>query len=179
LGVLTDSPVSISRHDVKGGRPNHSLYCGCDDLCAKLVTDTDEKRQIPSYVWDWSRDEQLAFIVGLMDSEGFVAANSNRTNRRFYMGFKSTDVWVREFVRLLEVNGIRTGKVSAEAPRKPGYRVPIRFHIKMQSWVDSGAKFNIARKQSRVDGWASSGAYENRLVNPRRLTPETNTQGTP
>lgn len=179
LSDVTDYDVTIKKHDVKRGRPNHALYCGDPDLGKYLVLMTNDKRQLPAYIWQASREEILAFISGLMDSEGFVGANKNPTNRRYYMGFKSTDIWVPEFVRLLEGAGIRVGKVSKEAPLKPGYKEPTRFTIKMKSWVDSGAKFNIARKQSRVDEWNASGAYEQRSRHPRRLSSETNMQGAP
>lgn len=176
LGAVS---VAICKHDVKGGRPNHALSCVVDEFGIGLQADTEQKQKIPAYVWTWTRDEKLAFVIGLMDSEGFVGATANPTNRRFYMGFKSTDSWVPEFVRLLESLGIRVGKVSTEKPIKAHYRTPIRFTIKMQSWINSGARFNIARKQSRVDAWARCGAYEQRSRYPRRLSSETNTQGAP
>lgn len=179
LSEVTDYTVTIKKHDVKRGRPNHALYCGDPDLGKFLVALTKDKQELPAFIWTASRDEKLAFISGLMDSEGFVAANSNPTNRRYYMGFKSTDVWVPDFIRLLESVGVQVGKVSKEKPLKPGYREPTRFTIKMKSWIDSGAKFNIARKQSRVDEWNAAGAYERRSKFPRRLSSETNTQGTP
>jgi hypothetical protein len=179
LSEVTDYKVTIAKHDVKGGRPNHALYCGDPDLGKFLLLMTNEKVKLPDFMWDATRDEKLAFIAGLMDSEGFVAANSNPTNRRFYMGFKSTDVWVPDFIRLLASVGIQVGKVSQETPLKPGYKTPTRFTIKMKSWVDSGAKFNIARKQSRIDAWCAAGAYENRSKFPRRLSSETNMQGAP
>lgn len=169
--------ASISKHAVKKGRDNHSLYCGANDLCHLLREQTADKSEIPGYVWVWPKETRIAFIEGLMDSEGFVAANSNPTNRRFYMGFKSCDPWVLEFRSILESVGIRTGKVGREQPRKPGYKTPTRFHIKMQSWIDSGARFNIARKQDRVEEWASAGPYERRSRHPRRLGSEANTPG--
>lgn len=177
LRELTDATSCVSTHKVRTSpNDNHSLYCGCDDLCNLLVKDTERKSKLPVYIWRWPRENKLAFIGGLMDSEGFVAANkSNPTNRRFYMGFKSCDLWVFEFKTFMESVGIRTGKYSTEKPRKPGYKTPHRFHVKMQSWIDSGARFEIGRKQSRVDEWASAGAYERRAKNPRRLSPEANT----
>lgn len=175
LAEFTSRPISIHRHEVsKSSKPNYSLRCGDPDICAHLVEVTDGKKRLPAAINGWTRDEKVAFIEGLMDSEGFVAANSNLTNRRFYMGFKSCDVWVPDFVRLLESVGLKIGKVSVEEPRKPGYKPPTRFHIKMQSWVDSGARFRIVRKQQRVDEWASAGAYEKRARHPRRLSSETN-----
>ena len=61
-----------------------------------------------------------------------------------------------EFVRILQSVGISVGKIGIEKPLKPGYKTPMRFAIKMQSWVDSGARFNIVRKQKRVDEWAAT-----------------------
>jgi hypothetical protein len=157
LSRLSDYKASLYCHAVsKSSKPNFALALGDRVLCERLVTDTEKKRIIPKYVFGWSRDLKLAFIVGLMDSEGFVAANSNHTGRRFYMGFKSCDLWIMEFVSLLQSVGIEIGKIGVEKPLKPGYKIPRRFAIKMQSWVDSGARFNIARKQNRVDEWAAT-----------------------
>lgn len=174
LADLTDRPVSIHKVMIKRGNPCYSLRCGDQEICAKLASDTASKTKIPEYVFGWTKDEKLAFIAGIMDSEGFVAANGNKTNRRYYMGYKSCDVWVPDFIRILESVGIKIGKVAQEQPRKPGYKTPTRFAIKMQSWIDSGARFNIARKQQRVDEWAEAGPYERRAKFPRRLTSEAN-----
>ncbi len=157
LADLSDYKVSLSCHPVpKSNNPNWALALGDRVLCERLIADTNRKTVIPPYVFDWSREMKLAFIVGLMDSEGFVAGNSNHTGRRFYMGFKSCDAWVPGFVHILQSVGIAVGKIGIEKPLKPGYKTPRRFAIKMQSWVDSGARFNIARKQKRVDEWAAT-----------------------
>jgi hypothetical protein len=180
LEVFTDRSIAIHSYNVsKSSKPNYDLRCGDPEICAHLLSVTDSKQSIPGFVFDvWSRDEQIAFIEGLMDSEGFVAERKAEiTNRRFYMGFKSCDVWVPDFLRLLEVVGIRFGKVSQEVPRKVGYKVPTRFHIKMQSWIDAGATFRIHRKQRRVQEWASATAYEQRSRHPRRLSSTTNMPG--
>jgi len=158
---LTGKTAWVGKEAVKkSSKPNYPLQCGCPELCNRLVADTDSKRIIPAYVFGWSHEDRVAFIVGLMDSEGFVAHNQHGSA---YMGFKSCDVWVPDFIRLLEMTGIRIGKVSQEVSRKPGYKIPTRFHIKLQSWIDAGARFNIQRKQTRVDDWQ------------RRQTSEANT----
>jgi hypothetical protein len=169
LADLTERPVWIGCHAVaKSTKPNHSLRCGDPEICRLLVEDTKSKTDLPAFVFEWPHDHRLAFIAGLMDSEGFVAANkSNPTNRRFYMGYKSCDPWVPEFIRLLQLTGMRIGKVATELPRKTGYKTPMRFAIKMQSWIDAGGYFNIGRKQERVEEWASAGAYERRARYPR------------
>lgn len=157
LADMSDYKVSLSCHPVpKSSNPNWALALGDRTLCEQLIADTKRKSIIPAYVFEWPRELKLAFIVGLMDSEGFVAGNSNHTGRRFYMGFKSCDAWVPEFVQILQSVDIVVGKMGIEKPLKPGYKTPRRFAIKMQSWVDSGARFNIARKQKRVDEWAAT-----------------------
>lgn len=175
LEQLSSYKVTIGCHAVsKSSKPNWNITFGDQALCSRLVTDTEKKRIIPCYVWEWPRDQKLAFIVGIMDSEGFVAANSStKSGRRFYMGYKSCDLWVPDFVRLLQSVGIVIGKIGIEKPRFSGYKTPTRFAIKMQSWVDSGARFNIARKQIRVDEWANTGPDPRGLRFRAKLTPET------
>lgn len=174
LNELTDYTVSVCCYAVeKSSKPNWALTLGDRTLCERLVSDTRKKCIIPDYVFGWSRENKLAFIVGLMDSEGFVAANGNHTGRRFYMGFKSCDLWFADFVRLMHSVGIEIGKIGVEKPLKPGYKTPRRFAIKMQSWVDSGARFNISRKQSRVDEWAATKPDPRGLRFRAKLTPET------
>lgn len=164
-------------HDKRfsNSRPQWQLYYGGTELCATLKELTQSKQQLPESIFSASREDRLAFIAGLMDSEGFVAeGKQNPTNRRFYMGFRCCDIWIRDFVRLLEGVGIKISDFSAEKPYKDGYKVPFRFTIKMQSWIDSGAYFAIQRKQQRVLEWVSMPAYAMRTA--RRLASETTRQ---
>ncbi len=178
--TMTDRPVGINKHSVKkSNKPNYALRCGDREICEFLQATTNHKKEIPESIKSMDTEGKLAFIAGLMDSEGFVAERkAETTNRRFYMGFKSCDVWVPDFIKIMESVGIRVGKVSQEQPRNLWFKTPTRFTIKMQSWIDSGAKFNIARKQNRVDEWASAEAYTQRKVGPRRLSSTTNMPGT-
>lgn len=177
LKDVTGRRPNIRKETVKKGRDNYAMSHSCRELTDVLVADTCNKKIIPEYVFKWSDENKKAFVSGLMDSEGFVAQKANcPTGRRFYMGFKSCDLWVRDFVRLLQSVGVKVGKVSTEKPRKPGYKTPTRFLIKMASWVSSGCKFNIARKQNRVDEWAATEPYSQRRWRPRKATSETNMQ---
>lgn len=149
----SDRRIGVHAFPVKGsGKPNISLRCGDPVLAERLRADTGAKTRLPEWVWTANHAALLAFIAGLMDSEGFVSRN---THGATYMGFKSTDVWFEDFVRVLNRAGIEVGKIGVEQPRKPGYRTPKRLHIKLASWVRAGAYFNIARKQERVDAWAT------------------------
>jgi len=172
IANLSSRNVGISKQVVKkSSRPNYALSCCDQELCKNLVLDTYGKTQIPNFTMLGSAGE---FTVGLMDSEGFVAEKTeNKTGRAFYMGFKSCEVWVPEFIKIVQSVGLKIGKIQIEKPYKEGYKAATRFHIKMQSWVDSGLKFNIARKQDRVDRWAATVPYSERSRYPRKLTSET------
>jgi Homing endonuclease len=147
----TERPVSIHCHSVsKSSKPNWSLRCGDPQICSRLVLETRGKAKLPDWIWSVDQEARLAFIAGLMDSEGYVSKNSSGS---VYMGFKSTDDWLPDFVRVLNISGIQIGKIGVEAPRKEGYRTPRRFTIKMRSWVNAGAYFHIGRKQRRVEAW--------------------------
>lgn len=177
LMEFTERPVWVGLQPVKGGKPQYQLRCGDPEICAKMVSETSGKQHLPTGWEAWSDEEKKAFTVGLMDSEGFVAEKTeNKTGRAYYMGFKSCGAWIRDFVRLMQSFGLQIGKVSDCPPAKPGYQTPTRFHVKMQSWVDSGARFNIARKQSRVDRWAATEPYTERKRYPRQVTSETERQ---
>lgn len=134
-------------------KPSYRLRSGDVKLCQALREETRDKKEIPEWLFKAPKDERLAFIAGLMDSEGYVCVNNGRQGAT--MGFKSTDVWFDDFLRLMHSTGIVTGKVGVEAPRKPHYKVPRRVSIRIQSWIDAGAYFKIGRKQRRVEEWAA------------------------
>lgn len=174
LKVLSPERVGICCYAVKKStKPNYALWSSNWALCGWLSHDTRQKQEIPFHLVK-SREEKKAFIVGLMDSKGFVAEKTqHKTGRAYYMGFKSCDEWIPQFIQILKSVGVKIGKVSECPPSKEGYLTPTRFHIKMQSWVDAGLRFNIRRKQARVDRWAATVPYSERSLYPRKLTPET------
>jgi hypothetical protein len=173
-----ESDSSICKYNVKkSSKPNYALYCGNESLCIALRRDTDNKLMVPDFS-NYSDDAVKDFIVGIMDSKGFVAEKTmNKTGRAYYMGYKSCDDWVPDLISLMQRVGLKIGKVSRCPPYKPHYKTPTRFHIKMQSWVESGMRFSIKRKQDRVDRWANTEPYSERSRFPRKLASETIRQG--
>lgn len=184
---ISDANVCVYYTEVpkKNCKCSPSWYIAFSDkrITSKLVEDTCDKGKIPEYVFSWNDELKKQFIIGLMDSEGYVAKKSavknetwKMTNRSYFMGYKSCDVWVEDLKRLMESVGVRFGKIGVESNSKIPNRKPSKkLYIKMQSWVDSGMRMNIARKQARIDEWASIGPYERRAFHPRRLISETST----
>lgn len=161
LHQVSETAVCFNIYPVKkSSKPNHSIWNGDHDLCARLEIETAGKQKFPDWIWSCDKAGKLAFISGLMDSEGYASITPNG---RLNIGFKSCDVWIEDFVRLLNSVGIEIGKLAVCPPAKPWYKTPKRFTIKNPSWAKSGAYFNIQRKQRRVDDWFAS-----------QLTSETN-----
>lgn len=127
------------------------LRSGDVRLCEALREETKDKKEIPSWLFAASRDERLAFIAGVMDSEGFCSVNVEK--RVGLLGIKTTDIWFDDFLRLTQSVGIVHGKIGIEEPRKPHYGVPRRVSFSLVSWVNSGAYFTIGRKQRKVGEW--------------------------
>jgi hypothetical protein len=180
LSSLSSIKIHHSQQTDKRWSKDSILYqvnCPDKDLCLRLREDTNNKSIIPQYVLKWDKELVKEFVVGLMDSEGYVKGrktinvengSTQLTNRMFSMGFCSCDTWFYDFMQIVNSLGLRTGKVTIDKPYKEGYKTPRCFSIKLQSWVDSGMRFNIARKNDRVDKWNSSPAYAHRITNPKR-----------
>lgn len=156
----------------KSKKPVNFVRCACAELGFHLKKVTKNKSIIPKFVKSWDDELKKAFVSGLMDSEGWVAEDRRlATARRFFMGFGCCDTWFDDFKIIVESLGIQTGKERQEQTK--GGKTMRRFNIKMQSWIDSGCYFNIARKQDRVNAFANHEPYSTRSRYPRRLSPET------
>lgn len=157
LKNLTERQITIHTYSVKkSSNLNHALYCGDGFLCELLKADTESKAKIPDYVFSATGEDKKSFISGLMDSEGFVSRVKSGRGMHFFLGYKSCDKWVYDFIKILQSVGVKIGKVREEKPLKEWYKIPIKFGIKLSSWVDSGCHFNILRKENRVIDWINN-----------------------
>ena len=164
LHHLTDRAVTYGSHPVpKSKTPNHYLTCGDPEVCARLQAETDFKKKLPDWIWTCDHEARLAFIAGLMDSEGYCCFNSHGS---LYIGYSSCDVWFDDFIRVLNKAGIEVGKIGIMTRKNPRHKIPRRVTIKKPSWFASGAYFTIERKQRRIEIG----------LKRTQLTSETNTQ---
>lgn len=195
LEIVLGKKPKIRTHAVKNSdKPNHAIAITAHELLY-FVDDTQRKQKIPEYVFGWPKDAKLAFIAGVMDSEGWVSINpwySYRdgkkritkaeyesgigrvyTGHRYNIGFKCTDGFTLDLPRLMESVGIKTNKITRCKPYKEGYLVPMKFHINKETWLKSGAYFNIKRKEDKLSGYRDTLDFlkkKNRLVNPSETT---------
>lgn len=145
----------INIHPVsKSSKPNHSIAANGKNL-SWMVEATERKNKIPSCVWKMDKESKLAFIAGIMDSEGYA---SKGTQGRLTVGLKACDGWINDFYRFMISMGVTIGKIGEE--NLPSGKIAKRFHFNIWSWIDAGCYFNIQRKENRIKEWAS---------NPQRL----------
>lgn len=155
LEAINEFKPSISVHPVsKSSKPNHSISAN-GRLLSWMVMATEKKSKIPPCVWKLNKEAKLAFVAGIMDSEGYVAKG---TNERMTLGLKACDGWLNDFYRLMNSIGVKIGKIGRE--NLPSGKIASRFHFNIWSWIDAGCYFNIKRKNNRIIEWAS---------NPQRL----------
>lgn len=145
---------AINVHPVsKSSKPNHAISASGKNLIW-MIAATENKSKIPSCVWKLDREAKLAFISGVMDSEGYASKSRNKLT----VGLKACDSWINDFHRLMQSIGVIIGKIGEEV--LPSGKTAKRFHFNVRSWIDAGCYFNIKRKENRVIEWAS---------NPQRL----------
>lgn len=120
--------------------------------CQKLRDLTHDKRVIPKVIFETSRKNQRAFIAGIMDSEGYVGKHYNQKldKTQYLMGIASCDVWLEDFIRLLESHKVKCGKRYKEKQIKPWHKPKFRYKINTMSWIKSGCYFTIKRKNERL-----------------------------
>lgn len=121
------------------------------DLIKILLTDTVNKTKVPSYVKNWSKAEKLEFISAIMDGEGYVGKRSKplaNGKNTYGIGIKMEHNLLLQIKPIMQSVGIQTGKFVMT---KNIINVQTStLNIRMWSWIKSGAKFYIQRKQNRI-----------------------------
>jgi intein/homing endonuclease len=138
-------PNINEREDRKG---MYRLVCS-DLIFKKIKEDTGNKNMFPEYVWNWTKEEQIEFISGLMDSEGWISKRTNPNgNRHWQMGFTAKSSWTYDLHKMINQIGIQTCDPYISKMKNGPM---ISFTIKCESWGKSNIKFTIKRKQDKVD----------------------------
>lgn len=119
-----------------------------------LNESTANKEQFPPAIWDASSDVQWGFVCGMMDSDGWSAMGKRPNGRYAYqVGFANTCRWmVEDLRRLLQSLGVKVGGIHEQNLRNnaAAKRRYWRILINIQSLIDAGFEFGIARKNDRL-----------------------------
>ena len=126
------------------------------ELIEILREDTKCKKEIPPYVSKWNTENKLAFIAGVMDSEGFVSKRPKimRNGLPSYMlGIKMDYNMLSQIQPVFQSVGIKTGKYTMTILRD-GQRVQTaNLSLNIMSWIKSNAHFNIQRKEDKIQDY--------------------------
>lgn len=134
-------------------------------VCSKefkvLVDDTAGCRYIPDYVYQWSEELKKEFLEGVLDSDGWVSQRSNPNgNTRWMMGYGTTYSWTYDIKRMLQSLGVSCGKTREIQTKN---KVQLSFTMNLKSFIESGLKFNIVRKQKRLNNYREKRMKSQRL----------------
>ena len=136
-----------------------------DMMFKDMKESTEDKKFIPQFVFEADREVKIAFLEGLMDSEGWIVERKNKAGiKQYQMGFSCTSSWTYDVWQLFRSIG-----VSCCEPyilHQKNKKDCICFTINLASWVQSGILFSIKRKQDRVDRYADK----------MRISPSTTTR---
>jgi DNA-binding transcriptional regulator WhiA len=129
------------------------------ELTEALRKDTRCKEIIPSYVYKWNKENKIAFISGVMDSEGFVSKRTKPLANglpSFMMGIKMDYNILKQFKPILQSVGIKTGKFTMTKPKWVTNIQTANLTINIPSWIEAGGYFHIQRKKSRVEQYINN-----------------------
>lgn len=128
-----------------GKKPLH--YVTTYDEIARILREvTHNKTFVPICVPRY-------FLQGFLDSEGFVSIHhDDKTGTiRLQVGMCKSGEYFHTIKKMIEKEGVKTQKTQIQ--RLPSGKVINRVRFNPQSFLESGLKFSIARKQNRLDAY--------------------------
>lgn len=133
----------------------YKVRCAKQWLVDEAEKITNHKTRIPQFVNEGNPEIQKEFLIGLMDSEGWINMYlSSLAISDITLGFACTDDFFGDVYRMFEKLGIKVSKVYKRKPsrRKDGTLCkPIRlFRIDINDYINAGMGFSIKRKSDRL-----------------------------
>ena len=175
LRKLTLTEHEVTMRKVYKVKPANyfNVYASSAKLFKKMAKMTNNKTKFPKEIFNWTKEERKYFIIGQMDSEGYVAkpnkskSRITSTGRSVHMGFKITDMYIfKNFLKLLDMSKIEYGKIGSHPTKN---KIAYRITIKLQSWINAGFFLSIKRKQDLIDKFNITEPYSERSRYPRIL----------
>lgn len=146
---LTDKEPTVGKRN-RGENRNETLYFSmCGELFEHMYKETHGKKIVPDWVVNGDSDTKKLFLQGVMDSDGYVSQRENMKGiKQFRMGYVKSGIFVTLILKMMKDIGLQLSKIAIEPTKHNDF--VFRVGINMQSWVKSGMKFSIPRKNDRV-----------------------------
>jgi hypothetical protein len=157
---ITGFEYKISKHNPGQNSGSHrqqyKLRVANRELVDEAETLTKHKSQFPPQIAKAKRDVQIAFVQGLMDSEGWINfyLSGGLGQNDMTLGFGCADPWFDDFYQFVQKLGVRTSRIYRRKPTRkkngePGK--PFRlFKMEIPSYLNAGLSFTIRRKADRL-----------------------------
>lgn len=131
-------------------------------LFKMLMSETENKKCLPKFVVDSDKRIIAEFIAGLMDTDGYISAGTNKFGQqRFSLGFVNSGEWIDEFIALLQKLGIKVGKKTLKKKyRGVSEKDCYQININLRSFVENNLYFCCGRKQNILEKYKSRVRYQ-------------------
>jgi DNA-binding transcriptional regulator WhiA len=123
-----------------------------NDLCERLLLETNRKSIIPSYVFKWDKHIKREFIAGMMDGEGYASKRKKplrNGSQNYQLGIGMEYKLLEQFKRILQSVGVSVGKFTFA--KKVVNKQVASISLNIKSWHEAGCYFYIQRHQSRIN----------------------------
>lgn len=117
-----------------------------------------DKKRIPAVLFGAPLDIQKHFLAGVMDGDGWVAFNWRPTVKRVsissfaQVGVASTDPWLTDLKRLLDIMGIPAKGPVLMKRNNPNWRPIYRLTLPVKPFLEANIPMRIRRKADRLEG---------------------------
>lgn len=157
IGVMTGKARKISVLPQKNPkhRTQYLVRCGDRALAAECERLTKHRTVIPDEVASYSLQAKKAFVIGLMDAEGWVNVKLVSLGQcDLTLGFGCGDPWFLDFVELVKSLGIGVSKVYLRPVKQKRNGEDGRqfrlIKLDILDYVNAGLSFTIRRKADRL-----------------------------
>jgi hypothetical protein len=137
--------------------PLYKLRFGNNSFCKWLQNETRCKNELPKCIPLENTPVTKRFLEGLLDSEGYVSVSKKpqpRYKRLSYkLGIAMSSPWIDELPKYFEAVGVRITSKRTRLCNKMT-KPSTEYSLSLLDFIPSGLKFNIKRKQDRVNTYA-------------------------
>lgn len=147
-GTKINRSIQSQHENAFGKKPLH--YLNANETVAGTLSElTHHKTIIPAC----AHENRRAFLEGFLDSDGWVNINHDPKigTIRLQVGVAKGGGYLHSIKKLFEEEGVKTQKM--QMIRTKSGKVIHRIRLNPQSFIDSGLRFHIARKQARIDAY--------------------------
>lgn len=126
-----------------------------------------EKLMLPDEVFRAKKSARLAFLAGLFDTDGYIAASPNSGSKSgvsWRIGYAARyRTLVEDVARLMQKLGVKVGQIYEQDSEYNTRMYVIKPNIR--SFLDAGCYFHIKRKINRLADYVKHTRYQ-RYVKP-------------